>query len=196
MNEHHPANQPDREPVAPQVPRVWIGSLADYSAGCLTGDWIDAAVPDADLIAAAQATVARSHTPDAEEWAIFDHEGFGPWRPAENDDLAVVATVARGIREHGPAFAAWADLHDADPQMLLGFEDAFLGEYDSPAAWAATVMDDVDLDTTLAKHLPEELRRYLRFDYDAWARDAWLGGDVVVVPTGRGHVWIFQAEVS
>lgn len=53
-NEHpeRPRTEQDasREPLNTDCPKVWIGSLADYNAGILTGDWVDAAVDDQTLI--------------------------------------------------------------------------------------------------------------------------------------------------
>lgn len=201
MNEHEP--QQHGEPELPENherhhdvrPMVWIGSLADYNAGLLTGDWIDAAVEDDELLDAARSVVANSHTPGAEEWAIFDFEGFGSWRPGEHEDLATVATIARGIRDHGPAVAAWADLHDADPDMLVGFEDAYLGHYDSPAAWAEHVMEDMGLTGErgeLTKAIPESLQPYIRIDYAMWARDCFLEGSIYFEEDPAGGVWVFD----
>lgn len=205
MNEHHleqhpeqQPSQPEREPAPRQTPKVWIGSLADYNNGTLTGDWVDAATDDEQLIAVAQQIVAGSDDPSAEEWAIFDYEDFGTWRPGEYEDLTVVAAVARGIAEHGPAFAAWAELHDADPDMMTSFEDAFLGEFDSAGAWAESMLEDLgsreEIDRLLAEKVGD-LARYVRLDTGAWARDAWLSGDVAIVRRPEGGVWVFDARL-
>jgi hypothetical protein len=150
------------ERLDPDRPRVWIGSLADYNAGILTGDWVDAAVDDEVLIAAAKNIVASSQDPLAEEWAIFDHDNFHGWRPGEYEDLTVVARVARGIAQHGPAFAAWADLHDADPDMLDGFEDAYLGHFASRDAWAESVLDEMGTREEIDRLLPLRSARHRR----------------------------------
>lgn len=194
MSEHQPSN-PEHEPRPEELhPRVWIGSLADYNAGILTGDWIDAAVSDEELVDAAGGVVERSETPDAEEWAIFDYDDFGTWKPGEYEDLRIVAAVARGIREHGEAFAAWAELHDAEGTMLASFEDAYLGEYDSAEAWAESVIDDLNLQARIDEALPQELARYVRFDAEAWAQDAWLNGDIHIIHKPGGGIWIFDTR--
>lgn len=185
---------PEHETNPILQPRVWIGSLADYNNGTLTGEWIDAAVEDEELARGARAVVARSETPDAEEWAIFDYDDFGTWKPGEYEDITLVATVARGIAEHGPAFAAWAELHDADPDMLAAFEDSYLGEYNSPADWAREVLAGSEVEQRIDASLGEDLARYMQVDYDGFARDAWLGGDVCVVHSGDGRVWVFYAN--
>lgn len=75
MNEKQPQPNPgeqtdqeisyERQPT--RTPRVWIGSLADYNNGTLHGDWVDAAVDEEDLIAAAERIVASSEESGAEE---------------------------------------------------------------------------------------------------------------------------------
>lgn len=182
----------EREPVL--HPKIWIGSLADYNNGTLTGEWIDAAVEDDELAQAARAVVARSETPDAEEWAIFDYDDFGVWKPGEYEDITLVATVARGIAEHGPAFAAWAELHDADPDMLAAFQDSYLGQYDRSADWAREVLAGSEVEQRIEAALGEDLARHVQVDYDGFARDAWLGGDICVVHSGDGRIWVFDAS--
>ena len=182
----------DHEHMQRPHPRVWIGSLADYVGGVLTGDWVDAAVDGEELVEAAKIIVAKSHSPGADEWAIFDYEGFGDWKVAQHDQLELVAQVARGIAEHGPAFAAWAELHDADSGMLASFQVAYLGHYESPEAWAADVMDDMGITHELDKAVPDALRPYVQIDYASWAHDAWLEGSIYFADDHRGGVWVFD----
>lgn len=188
--------EPDRslEQTEATPPRIWIGSLADYNAGHLHGEWCDAAVDDDELLAAAERVVTGSLTADAEEWAIFDHEGFQGFPIGESEDLRIVAAVARGILEHGPAFAAWAELHDADPNMLASFSDAYLGDYPTAGAWAEQRCADLEVEDTIERALPEHIARYVRVDYDALANDAWLGGDIYLAHHAGG-VWIFDARL-
>jgi len=204
MSEHEPhlqADQPENgegqdspEHNQPDPPRIWVGCLADYNNGQLTGEWLDAAVSDDELLDRARRVLQRSETPDAEEWAIFDYEGFGDWKVGEYEQLDVVAAVARGIAENGPAFGVWAELHDAEADMLEGFADAYLGEYDSAAAWAESMTEDLDIETTLDDLLLTSVRSYVSIDYAAMGRDAWLGGDIYIADKPGGGVWIFDAR--
>lgn len=150
MNELRSDHTSEQQP-AELRPRVWLASLADYNAGTLTGEWVDAAVSEDELLAAARSVLARSETLGAEEWAIFDHDDFAGWTPGENEDLGIVARVARGIREHGAAFAAWATLRDADPSALEHFTDAYLGEHVSLQAWAEEVIEELGLQQRIDK---------------------------------------------
>jgi antirestriction protein len=172
---------------------VWIACLAAYNNGRLHGEWVDAAVDDDALRAAADRVLASSPEPGAEEYAIFDYDEFGDFRVGEYESLDTVARVARGIARHGHAFGTWAQLHDADPGMLDHFEDAFLGEYESRDAWAREVLDELNLDGFLRLgSIPEAIRPYLHVDYEGWARDAELGGDVDIEAAPGGGIYIFS----
>lgn len=175
-------------------PRVWIGCLAAYNNGILHGEWLDAAVANKELASAAQRILAASPEPAAEEYAIFDSDEFGSFRVGEYERLETVARVARGIKEHGHAFSVWAELHDADPEMLDHFEDAFLGEYDSPSAWAHEVLLDNWLRDALDTVVPEPLRPYIHIDCAGWARDAELSGDVDIEPAPGGGIYVFSTR--
>jgi antirestriction protein len=144
-------------------------------------------------ILAASPTMAETGDP-AEEWGIFDHDDFVGYKVQEYEGLEDVARIARGIRDHGPAFAAWAELHDGDQDLLDQFEEAYLGEYDSPEAWAESVMDDLDIQARLEQELHGDMARYVRIDTGAWVQDAWLAGDIAIVHKPGGGVWIFQSR--
>lgn len=181
------------ELLRPPRPMVWIACLAAYNDGQLHGEWVDAAVEEDELAAAAQRILASSPIPGAEEYAIFDTDQFGAFNVGEYDRLETVARVARGIKEHGHAFGVWAQLHDADPDMLAGFEDAFIGEYDSREDWAREMLDDLNLDGFLRMGaIPEAIRPYLHVDYEGWARDVELGGEVHIEPTPWGRIYAFS----
>ena len=197
MNEHEP--QPEQQPQAAErpadtpPPRIWVGSLADYNAGRLHGQWLDAAQDSEQLRQQVQAMLSRSRTPGAEEYGIFDYDGFGGLRLDEYESLDVVARIANGIIEHGPAFAAWAQLHDADPGMLDHFEDAFCGAYDSREAWADTMLEDLNTEHALAK-LPTWLQRHVHIDRTGMARDLELAGEVWIEDNPAGGIWVFDTR--
>ncbi len=172
-------------------PMVWVGSLADYNAGHLHGDWIDAAVEPEQLHAAVQAILATSTEPVAEEWGIFDYDEFGAFKVGEYESLEVVSRIALGIREHGAAFAAWAGLHDGDEAMCQSFEDAYLGHYDSAEDWAREVLGDLGIEELLGKAAPH-LLGYVQIDYAMWLRDVDAGGEVHIEEADGGGVWVFQ----
>jgi len=200
MSEKQPQKEPEsndpegRIERLKDVPRIWVGSLADYNNGRLHGEWIDAAVSDDELATAVQRMLATSEEPRAEEYGIFDYDNFGRFRVHEYDRLERVARVARGIAEHGPPFAAWAEIHDGDESMLDQFEYAFHGEYDSASDWARDVLETSGLQESIDQIVPEDLRPYVQVDCDMWARDANLAGDIHVESNPAGGVWIFWAH--
>lgn len=57
-----------------------------------------------------------------------------------------------------------------DPDMLDGFEDAYLGHFDSPEAWAESVFDDMGTREEIDRLLEEkvgDLARYVQLDTGA-----------------------------
>lgn len=172
-------------------PRIYVASLADYNAGRLHGIWLDAD-NDIDSLDASIASMLRtSPEPYAEDWAIHDYEGFGDLRLDESESLAFVGEMAHGIVEHGPAFAAWAAHVDSDEAERGRFEDAYLGEWDSVADYAEELLDDLGA-TEFIEQAPEWLRGYLDLDVDAFIRDLWASGEIIVASTPRGRVWLFR----
>lgn len=181
-------------------PAIYVASLADYVNGHLHGVWLDAARDPADIYADIAAMLARSREPNAEEFAIHDDEQFGPWRVNEYDSIERVSRIARGIAEHGYAYAAWADaldddLNDIDPESeTAAFHEAYLGHYNSITDYAEQLADDLGFTDELAK-LPERMRRYTHIDYAAMARDLEAGGDIATIDNPEGGVWIFHANL-
>src|SRR5487761_1425212 len=110
-----PAGEAERMASPEEVrlrPRIYVASLADYNAGRRHGVRLDAVQDEEDLQAGVTAMLETSPEPIAEEWAIQDYEGFGSVRLGEYESLATISAVARGIAEHGQAFAAWASYQD------------------------------------------------------------------------------------
>lgn len=179
-------------------PRIWVGSWLDYNNGILYGEWIDAAREDDAIWADIAAMLTNSPTAaqtgeTAEDWGIFDYDNFGPLQVGEQEDIAWIGKVARGIAEHGLAYGAYADvMQDAD--ALDGFTDSYLGHYDSVQAYVEQLVDDLGYDRLLDEALPEHLRAYVRIDVELLARDMQLGGDIHVLPADDGGVWIIAAR--
>jgi antirestriction protein len=197
-NHNHEKEPNQKEQPGPEAgpqpsPRIYVASLADYNNGVLHGAWIDAARDPADIQADIDAMLAESREPGAEEFAIHDYDQFGSCRIHEHDPIELVARIARGIQEHGYAFAAWAEVHEGTPERFDDFSEAYLGHYDSVQDYAEQLVDDLGYTAELAK-LPDSLRRYLRFDTEALAQDMEQGGDIYPVGSPDGGVWIFDAN--
>jgi antirestriction protein len=185
------------EKLSDDHPRIWAGSLSDYNNGILHGEWIDAARDTDDIWAdinrmlAASPTTAHTGEP-AEEWGIFDYEGFGPVRVHPVDQIDTVARIARGIAEHGPAFAAWADVMEGDDDAFDTFSENYLGHYDSVEAYVEQMVDDLGYEQLLNEAVSDSLRPYVKVDVAALASDMEMAGDIHVVAADDGGVWIFN----
>ena len=177
MSEHTPAT--DGETNVSRGPQIWVGSLADYNAGRLHGRWIDAAQDLADLQADINHMLATAPSPGAEEWGIFDYDGFSPLRLSESEDLDVVSTLAQGISEYGPLFAHWADHVDCDRDRLEHFDQALLGTYPSRTDYVLELLADAGIDPVAVMHLEPWVEPYIFIDTMALARDLEISGEIV-----------------
>jgi len=179
-------------------PRIWVGSLADYNAGRLYGVWMDATLEPDELHAAVQFLLHTGYTPSAEEWGIFDYEGFGGHEVSEWSSFSTVSLVAQGIAEYGPAYAAWVDyVGDTSGELLEPerFQDHYLGEWDSLEDYVEDVLQETgfyhNLDEAL-QQIPEDLRHYVKVDVEGIAEE-WGQGLYVVEALGV-KVWVFDAR--
>lgn len=163
--------------------RIYAACLAAYNNGILHGAWIDAD-QDADSIRGNIAAMLKaSPIPDAEEWAIHDHEGFEGLDIAEYEGIDAVARKAEFITEHGKLGAEVAsyyggDLDDAERAL----EEGYFGEYRTAADFAEEVTEN-------QSDIPENLRYYI--DYEGMARDMELSGDIFTIETGFEEVHVF-----
>lgn len=172
-------------------PRVWVASLADYNAGRLYGVWMDATY-DADTLGAATRFMLRgSGEVAAEEWGIFDHDGFYGYNVGEYDSFETVSRVAKGIAEHGEAFAKWVEHVGAEREDLLTderFQDHYLGKFDSAEAYAEYILEETGSYEYL-EQIPESLRVYAKFDTEMMGRDMEIELHVVEASEGGVHVF-------
>lgn len=203
MHDHQPTNHDstaedaaanERERALAPEPRVYVASLADYNNGGLHGVWLNVAREPAEIRADIAKMLALSKYPDAEEWAIHDQIDFGTWRVNEYDSIELVARIANGIKQHGLAFAAWADVHESDPERFNDFEAAYIGQFDSVDTYAYQLADDFGYHAELDK-LPESMRSIVSIDYAVMARDLEAGGELYVYPDPSGGVWLFDGNV-
>jgi antirestriction protein len=130
----------------------------------------------------------HSAEPVAEEWAIHDYEGFGPFQVGEYESLEVVSAVGLGIAECGLAFAAYASWAGTSEEALSRFDECFFGCWPDVEAYARDLAADLGWDEAL-RRLPEGLQPYVDIDYKALARD--LHSEVITVTSGD-EVFIFR----
>lgn len=189
--------EPDRD-----RPRIYVASLSDYNAGILHGTWLDADQEADQLWAGIHQMLAASPTTRrygevAEEWAIHDHEGFGPVGLGEWEPIERVARLARGIAAHGEPFAAWWTMDDRSDEdeadLEAQFEQSYLGEYDSLTAYGEHYLDEIGLDLDALAEIPEQLRPYVTIDAAGLARDLELEGAICTEPSPHG-LYVFGVE--
>jgi antirestriction protein len=183
------------------TPRAWVGCLACYNGGRLVGAWVDGTEAE-DMAADFDAfnggevwlnefddTQRRLHLGEKhEEFWVFDHENYagaltGECSPAGAQRLAVALT---DLDSYPIAAVAAYISNMGGTDDLDGFEDEFLGEWDSLEAYAEEYLDS----TGALDEIPEHLRPY--FDVAAYARDLRLGGDVWTQDADGGGVFIFR----
>ncbi len=192
----HRHTNPERAASAERAPadgpRIYVASLSDYNDGRLHGTWLDADADPDELADGIKDMLARSPTPGAEEWAIHDHEGFGPLHLGEYEDIATVSQLGRGIAEHGAAFAHWAAIcGTSDPDELARFDDVYLGHWNSVEAYAEELLDDLGIEALLEREVPEHLQPYVSVDVDGFARDLEYLGDITASDGDHG-VYLFD----
>lgn len=163
--------------------RIYVACLAAYNAGHLHGEWIDVNPSEGTdaLYAEIRNVLSSSPQPDAEEWAIHDYE-LGGCRISEYESLENVIDTVELLEEHNDdtlvsgVMNYYCDLDEAKQAL----EERYQGKYDSLEQWAEEFLHDTG---DFAK-IPENLRFY--FDYEKYARDCDMGGDITTIDTDDG----------
>ena len=172
-------------PGSEGCPSIYVACLAAYNNGRLHGAWIEATTPEA-VMAEVSAMLAASPEPDAEEWAIHDHEGFEGAHLSEYASFQTVCNLAEFITEHGSLGARlYSEFGDDLDQARAAFED-YAGEYRSAADFAE------DLVRECGTEIPASLDDYI--DWTGLARDMALNGEIMVFQTGFDEVHIFWSR--
>ena len=182
---------------------IYVASLSDYNAGRLHGLWIDAGRSAQEITAEVEAMLQASPSPDAEEWAIHDYEGFGPIRLSEWESFDRVSALAEMIEAHGEAFAAWfsdAEVESVD-DLEEAFSDAYQGEFDSLADYAQSLAEETGILQQYAVHdysmfqQPDDLSGVWPFsciDWDRAGNELVVGGDAWTAGSASG-VFVFRS---
>ena len=162
-------------------PRIYVADLSAYNSGILRGRWICTHQTPEDIQQEIDDMLSES---GAEEWEIHDFEGFGP---VDVTDLPLneIQYIAVGISEYGAPYALYVD--NTGDDSYEGFEDSFRGIYDSIDDYAYELANEIIpglSDDSLASHY---------FDYESFARDLVLGGDVWTADLPTGEVAVFSS---
>ena len=161
--------------------RIYVADLAAYNSGRHSGGWVTPAeYSDASEL---QGAITALMTSAEHEWAVHDSENI---KIREHESLETILAIARACEEWGCEKVQAAIDHGIATD-LENIGDAITehdgGEYRSKDEWAHEFIESAyDLDKMLGN-----LAGY--FDYEAFARDAELGGDVSFIELSNGNVW-------
>lgn len=158
-----------------ETPAIYAANLAAYNSGKLIGEWIriEDGMTAEEIGERTQAMIDRT---GGEEYAIHDYDNM-PCSLGEWPDLETVAAVAQAVHDHGYELVkGYVDYFDAD--QLDQFEERYQGEFKNEEDFAYSLVDDLyDLDKMMGSLAPY-------FDYEAFARDLFMGDYVSVNISG------------
>lgn len=188
--ESEPASSlPEREQRS--QPRIYVRCLAAYNDGILYGRWIDADQDSDAVHDEVTALLSASPVAGAEEYAIHDYEGFAGYPLGEYEDLGFVSRLARGIAQHGQAFAAYADWIGREDPELAHFDEYFEGTYSSAEVWAEEVANEVFEWPRCLAMIPQPLRSAVTLNLTDLAL---ILGQTRHVAEGDGEVHVFNPD--
>lgn len=166
--------------------KIYVADVAAYNAGFLHGQWIDATQESEDVQYQTGEMLKKSPVEFAEEYAIYDFEGYEGYRLGEYDGIEKAHKVAAYIEEHGKKGAALLeyygdDLEEAEKAMT----ERYAGRYASLADYAQELTEETAT-------IPEHLADYI--DYEKMGRNMDLSGDVLSFEFSHEEVHIFYAN--
>jgi Antirestriction protein (ArdA) len=167
--------------------RVWIGCLACYNDGRLTGRWVELdenEIIDASTVGGEHAVCTREDFGSIhEEFWVMDHEGVGE-RSEFGVDTAI--EIARGfdlVEENlHEAFLAYCDNVYETPseESAESFLDAFVCIAESQVDYAMEFANEIGA-------LDQELSwPYDCIDWSHAARELFLGGSLTAIDISEG----------
>ncbi|WLA80309.1 antirestriction protein ArdA [Bradyrhizobium elkanii] len=166
--------------------RIYVGTYAKYNSGSIKGAWLDLEdFSDKDAFLEACRELHKDESDP--EFMFQDFEGFPKAYYNESsvsDELWAWLELDESDRE---LLAVYTEHVDSDGDIDRARE-AYCGKYDTEAEWA----EDWLTETGGLEGVPEHLKNYI--DYESYARDARLGGDMVFV-RHDGDLWVFYGNV-
>lgn len=166
--------------------RIYVGTYSKYNQGSIQGAWLDLDEysDKEDFLEACQAL----HGDEADAELMFqDWEGIPAGLIGESfvsDEVWEWLRLSEDERECVSVYLEGVDQSEKDYGSIL---EKFQGTYQSREDWAYGYVED----TGLLSGVPESIARY--FDYEAFARDAFLGGDVVDM-RHNGQLYVFDGR--
>ena len=157
--------------------KVYVGTYRKYNNGSIQGDWLD--LEDYDNKAEFYDACRELHSDEDDPELMFQDWEEIPSRyiteSSIEEDLWDWLKLSPQEREIASTYLEEVD-HSADLEVAL---EAFDGEHDSEVDWAM----DFWYQTGMLNEVPEFAKNYI--DYEQFARDARLGGDINFVRKGH-----------
>ena len=157
--------------------KVYVGTYRKYNNGSIQGDWLD--LEDYDNKAEFYDACRELHSDEDDPELMFQDWEEIPSRyiteSSIEEDLWDWLKLSPQEREIASTYLEEVD-HSADLEVAL---EAFDGEHDSEVDWAMDFWDQ----TGMLNEVPEFAKNYI--DYEQFARDARLGGDINFVRKGH-----------
>lgn len=169
--------------------RIYVACLSSYNNGHLHGAWIDV-TPDKEVLQEEiNAMLKASPMPDAEEWAIHDHEGLGELGEyASLDTIIERAEYLDAAEEAGiPEDVAvkLLDYHGGDVEYAKSqMEEDYSGAWDTLEDYVAELYEDLGY---LSAAGAERLVCYI--DWERVARDLFHNLTTIEGNDGLTHVF-------
>jgi antirestriction protein len=159
-------------------PSIYVACLASYNSGHLHGRWIDLTNGEDAMDTDISEMLETSPAPGAEEYAVHDFEGFGPYRVSEWSNVSTLVEIAEAVEEFGPFILAYlAEVHDDLGDAIAAVEE--MTEADNFADYVSDyvvtrILAEVDPGSPLA----------LYFDCDKFERDSACEHTILANPDG------------
>ena len=182
----------EREPEKDdEQPPVYMARISEVDDVGLRGTWMDAAEYIADAEESIGLWLRHPLSRGSPVRDGDDHSEPGFLYLGDNESLAFIAEMAAGILKHGPAFGFWVREMGGKPDALDEFEKVFLGQWESAEDFTQHVLDDRAGENS-ERSDSEESCEDLPADAKSWAHDLQRRGEIRVVPSPLGGVWVFR----
>lgn len=163
-------------------PQIYVTCLASYNNGTSFGAWIDATSDVEDIQAQIKQLLAKSSMPNAEEFAIHSHSGFGSIGVGEYESIEEIHEKALFILEHGMLGAELMAYGGSLEYAKEALEEYYMGEYESELDYASDLFDELYL-----HNLPKHVHFYI--DYELFQRDIFINDYFSLDVNGSCHVF-------
>ncbi|MBU3004279.1 antirestriction protein ArdA [Paraglaciecola arctica] len=153
--------------------KIYVADLAAYNSGTLHGIWIDNLLDLTEVEEQIATMLSKSPIKRAEEYAIHDYAGFGNTDIGEFFSIEQVHNIALFLfenDEYGHLILSYCNEDIEEAKRML--TDCFQGQYDSVEDYAQEMLAD-------SLQLPDNLTYY--FDWERYARDLEMGGDIQTI---------------